>query len=139
MNIYDDTLDFLINETRDMNRKCFGYLFCDKKGIISDYYIFKVDQRKINSNHFEAIGNYYYDHEDAGFVADPYETMQVDSAFNNAGLKKVGYTSEASNSDLLHLVISYRNRFYPSYKYYLILLGLLDWRSNTCQNLMYQS
>lgn len=26
-----------------MNRKCFGYLFCDKKGIISDYYIFKMD------------------------------------------------------------------------------------------------
>ena len=37
MNIYDDTLDFLISETRDMNRKCFGYLYCDKKGIISEY------------------------------------------------------------------------------------------------------
>lgn len=99
MNIYDDTLDFLISETRDMDRKCFGYLFCDKKGIVSDYYIFKVDHRKSNSKHFETIGNYYYDHEDAGFVADPYEIMEVDSAFNNAGLKKsrcVSYTSKAS-------------------------------------------
>lgn len=133
MNIYDDTLDFLISETRDMDRKCFGYLFCDKKGIVSDYYIFKVDHRKSNSKHFETIGNYYYDHEDAGFVADPYEIMEVDSAFNNAGLKKVGVFHIHQrhpnmftfadwelhpNSDLLHLVISYRNRSYPSYKCY---------------------
>ncbi|MEU0602891.1 hypothetical protein ABZ484_32405 [Streptomyces sp. NPDC006393] len=77
---------------------------------------------------FHAYGNYYVDHQDAGFLATPEETWRIERAIRQRSLVKVGVFHSHQrhpailtsvdvdfhpSPDLWHLLIVLRNLDYP--------------------------
>lgn len=136
MKIYRSVIKDLVDEVSEMDRKCFGYLLTSDD-VVDDYYIFQEDDRLTADAqiHFEKIGNYYKDNEDAGFLATPRENYFLDEMVQNNKKQKVAmfhvhrrhpdvftYADWELHptSKLNHLLISLRNKLHPKIKLYTV-------------------
>ena len=126
--------DGLLSEIRRrMPQKCFGYLLADPGAQVpSDFIMFEGNARNEEpwNSRFEARGQYFVEHDDAGFVATPEETWRVEREILSRGLEEVAvfhshqrHPANFSSIDyelhlqnfrtLWHLIISIRNPSLP--------------------------
>lgn len=136
MKIYKEVLESLINETVFLDKKCFGYLIASQN-IVDDYYIFREDARQTSlaKQHFEKIGHYYKDNQDAGFLATPEEEFLFDQMCTKTKKKVLAmfhvhrrhpdvFTyadwEMHPSSKICHLIISLRNKNQPKIRLFKI-------------------
>ena len=81
-----------ISETKErFPKKTFGYfLSAEKQGNPTDFVIFEEDIRDAWKDTFEEYGNYYKRNEDAGFLASPEETWEIEKRIMKKKQHKVG-------------------------------------------------
>mgnify|MGYP001430085308 CR=1 FL=1 len=129
-------LDFVQEVKRNWPKKSFGYFLANDYGEDpDDFVMFTKDLRDEIKDQFELYGNYYINNKDAGFLADPYETLELEKKLIRRKKKKVGvfhshkrHPSIFSSVDidlhpdkrLWHLIISLRNMNMPQIKVFQI-------------------
>jgi sulfatase modifying factor 1 len=114
-------------------RKSFGYLVSHGEArTIDDFILFEGNIRNSAEwkSRFEAYGQYFLEHDDAGFVSTPEETWRLQKEMWKRGVTEVGlfhshlrHPANFSQIDhdmhmsryphLLHMIISVRNRSMP--------------------------
>jgi proteasome lid subunit RPN8/RPN11 len=115
-------------------RKSFGYLVSDDEETRqpTDFFLFEANDRNSDrwKSEFEAYGQYFVDHDDAGFVATPEETLAVHNEMVRRRVFEVGifhshqrHPANFSMVDyemhlryfetLWHLIVSMRTPAYP--------------------------
>jgi proteasome lid subunit RPN8/RPN11 len=114
-------------------KKCFGYLVAEAGGTTPiDFVLFHDNHRNDRAwrPRFEAYGEYFVAHPDAGFVASPEESLRVQQLLWQRDLCEVGvfhshqrHPANFSQIDydlhiqrfprLWHLIVSLRNRAVP--------------------------
>jgi formylglycine-generating enzyme required for sulfatase activity/proteasome lid subunit RPN8/RPN11 len=114
-------------------RKSFGYLLSDGEARAPiDFIVFEANMRNdgVWKADFESYGQYFVDHEDAGFVATPEESWRVQQDIWARGVVEVGvfhthlrHPANFSGVDfdlhlerfehLWHMIISLRNQAMP--------------------------
>ncbi|HEY7123474.1 MAG TPA: SUMF1/EgtB/PvdO family nonheme iron enzyme [Ktedonobacterales bacterium] len=114
-------------------KKSFGYLLSDGEAHRPlDFIVFEGNIRNDATwkEHFESFGQYFVDHEDAGFVATPEESWRVHNEIWARGMVEVGvfhshlrHPANFSGVDfalhlarfehLWHMIISIRNQAMP--------------------------
>src|SRR5262245_2857065 len=114
---------------RRFPKKTFGYFLGKSRfGDPVDYVIFDEDHRDTWLEDFHGYGKYYVDHQDAGFVASPAETVRVEMWIKDRGYEKVGVFHSHQrhpailtsvdvdyhpSNDLWHLLLVLRTFDYP--------------------------
>jgi proteasome lid subunit RPN8/RPN11 len=114
-------------------RKSFGYLLSDHHSHpVADFIVFEDNLRNEPAwkDRFEELGQYFVDHDDAGFVASPEEAWRAQKHIWAQGLCEVGvfhshrrHPGNFSRIDrdlhlqrfaaLWHLIVSMRNPYLP--------------------------
>jgi formylglycine-generating enzyme required for sulfatase activity len=123
--------------------KSFGYLLSkgDPK-TIDDFVLFEANTRNsaIWKGQFESYGQYFREHDDAGFVSTPEETWRVQKLIAAKGLTEIGLFHSHSrhpanfsqidydmhtecHSHLFHMIISVRNPNLPQVRVFYISGG----------------
>jgi proteasome lid subunit RPN8/RPN11 len=135
-----ELLDRFIDEVKGrFPRKTFGYFLSSERfGPPEEYVILEENVRNDWLEDFHAYGNYYVDHDDAGFLATPEETWRMEKYIRDHNLYKVGVfhshqrhpailTSVDADfhpsPDLWHLLIVLRNMDYPQARTFAVLPG----------------
>jgi formylglycine-generating enzyme required for sulfatase activity/proteasome lid subunit RPN8/RPN11 len=112
--------------------KSFGYIVAEDNGNPIDFILFQSNMRNVGTwkNRFHSYGSYFVQHDDAGFVATPEESLQVHKEMCIRGVHEVGifhshlrhpanfsqpdYSMHIERfHDLWHLIISMRNPEFP--------------------------
>ena len=120
---------FIMDVSHRFPRKTFGYFLSSVRfGGPVDYVIFDENHRDDWIAEFHGYGRYYVDHQDAGFLASPVETLRVERWIRDHGYVKVGVFHSHQrhpailtsvdvdfhpSTDLWHVLIVLRNRAYP--------------------------
>ncbi|MEU8421320.1 hypothetical protein AB0C15_10640 [Micromonospora sp. NPDC048835] len=120
---------FVEDVSRRFPAKLFGFFLSTRRfGPPTDYIIMEENIRDEWLTEFHAYGNYYVDHDDAGFLCTPEETWRVERTIRDAGLVKVGVFHSHQrhpailtsvdvdfhpSPDLWHLLVVLRNLSYP--------------------------
>jgi formylglycine-generating enzyme required for sulfatase activity/proteasome lid subunit RPN8/RPN11 len=114
-------------------RKSFGYLLSDGDARApTDFMVFEANMRNDGAwkEQFETYGQYFIDHDDAGFVATPEESWRVQQEIWTRGMVEIGvfhthhrHPANFSGVDfdlhlerfehLWHMIISIRNQAMP--------------------------
>lgn len=110
-------------------RKSFGYFLSGTKGGQPvEYVLMKENVRDEWKDDFHSYGQYFVDHDDAGFVATPEETWRVERYLREKGLHPVGVFHSHQrhpgllahididlhpSPDLWHILVVLRNLSYP--------------------------
>lgn len=121
-------------------QKSFGYLVSDVDvRTPTDFILFEANIRNSDAwrNKFESYGQYFVEHEDAGFVATPEESWQVQNEIWKRGMVEVGvfhshlrHPANFSRIDfdlhterfdnLWHMIISMRNPNLPQLRVFFV-------------------
>lgn len=115
-------------------KKTFGFFLASERfGSPEDYIIMDENIRDDWIEDFYQYGNYYVDHQDAGFLASPEETWGIERYIRDSGMVKVGVFHSHQrhpailtsvdvdfhpSSDLWHMLVVLRNPSYPMVRLY---------------------
>ncbi|MEU8421318.1 hypothetical protein AB0C15_10630 [Micromonospora sp. NPDC048835] len=130
---------FLLAVEERFPRKTFGYFLADEPdGKPTDFIFFEDNVRDDWRAEFIKYGQYFIDHDDAGFLATPEESWRVARHIRDAGLHEVGvFHSHQRHPGLLatvdvdlhpspqlwHLLIVLRNLKYPQVRAFSVADG----------------
>ncbi|OMF12927.1 hypothetical protein BK131_16950 [Paenibacillus amylolyticus] len=122
-------LNFIRDVKKQFPKKAYGYfLSTEPAGEPSEYIIMQEDVRGSFLDYFSSYGNYYKDHDDAGFLTSPEETIKIEKYIRQNKFFKVGVFHSHQrhpailarvdvdlhpSSSVWHLLISLRTLEYP--------------------------
>lgn len=122
-------LNFIKDVKQQFPKKAYGYfLSAEPDGSPTEYIIMQEDIRSSFMDYFSSYGNYYKDHDDAGFLTSPEETIKIEKYIRQNKLFKVGVFHSHQrhpailarvdvdlhpSSTVWHLLISLRTLEYP--------------------------